>query len=1075
MALEKKNLNIPFAEGLDLKTDPKQLSHGKFLVLENKVFTKGNLLTKRTGFPELVNLGVTDATSITTYNDNLVATGNSLYAFSPDTNSIINKGTIVPINLAVKSVVRTSSAQQTVDTAVSSSGLICTVWEDADGSKYYEILDSNNGNVLVEPTALPTGCHFPRVFMLGGYFVITFLITITATPHLRYIAVPVMNTSSPTAATDISTQVSTNTAAYDGQIIDGILYISWDGSDGGGAVRATYLDNTLIQHNTIAIAATNARLISVVGDTSGNSPVIWISWVNAANNSFSAAYNSSLIVIRAKTAVLTTIVVVNLTGTATGNVLTTYYSTSNTYSYNTVRSDFMSKITINTAGTVGSPTVILRSVGLASKAFLRSTTAYMLVAYGGTYEPTYFLMDGTGKVVCKLAFSNGSYPSTQILANFNQYGDAVSIGYLFKAQVTALNKTQGVATVAGLYGQLGINLATFTFASSVQSLEVGGALHMNGGYLRMYDGTFPVEHNFHLYPEDLGFTSATTGGGLKAQQYYYQATYEWTDSQGNIHRSAPSIALSVNLASVTPTALTFTSIFLTGVSTITVSSATGLHVGQVITDNTTGANITAGTTITAISGTSVTLSLPTAGNSGGGGDTLQTVNTLAVTLKVPYLRITEKTGANKVRLVAYRWSTAQQNYYQTTSISSPTVNVTSSDSASISDLNNDAEIIGNPLIYTTGGVVENIAAPPCNAMTLYQSRLLLIDAEDTNLVWYSKQVIENTPVEMSDLFTEFVTPTISAKISTGPVSCLFSMDDKRIFFKRGAIYYGTGKGPDNTGANNDLSEPTFITSTVGSENQSSLAFMPQGIMFESDKGIWLLGRDLSTTYIGSPVETLTQDATVLSAVTVPETNEVRFTLDSGFTLMYDYYYNQWGTFKGIPSISSTIYNNKHTILNDLGQILEQSSDTYLDNANPVLIKLTTGWMNLAGLQGFERAYGFYLLGQFITPHKLQIGIAYDYDPSVTQTIIISPDNFSPAYGGDSLYGSSSPYGGPSRIEQWKVFFQRQKCQSFQITITEIYDPTDGVVAGAGLTISGIDLELGLKSGVPRLSASRSVG
>lgn len=1070
MSLQKQNVNIPFAQGLDLKTDPNQITPGKFLNLENNTFSKGNLLSKRTGFPLLIDLDVTDATSLATLNDNLVATGDALYAYSPDTGSIINKGNLVPINLSVMPTVRTSSSQTTVDVAQNSDGLICSVWKDSDGNNYYEVLDSNNGNVIKDRTQIASS-FTPRVFVLGRYFFITF---VSSTPHLQFIAIPFSNVNSVIGPTDISTQIALTTSAYDGQLIDGLLYLSWKGSDVGGSVRSTYFDSTLTQHNTVVIGTTNPTFISVVGDTSSAAAVIWVSWTDGTNI-YSAAYNATLTPILTKTTVVSTVTIVNLTGTALSNTLTIYYSTQNTYSFSSVRSDFMSKNTVTTAGSVGSPSVVLRSVGLASKAFLRSDVGYMLVCYGGTYEPTYFLMDQSGNVVCKLAFSNGSYPSTQILANFNQYDEVVSIGYLFKSQVVPLNKSQGADTVGGLYGLLGINLATFTFSSTVQALEVGGALHLNGGFLRMYDGTFPVEHNFHVYPEDLGFTSTTSGGGLKAQQYFYQATYEWTDSQGNIHRSAPSIAMSVDLSTVTPVALTFTATFSSGALTMVVSSATGLHVGQVITDNTTAGHLTAGTFITAISGTTVTLNQVTAGASGGGGDTCQTLNTLSVSLKVPYLRITAKTGASKVRLVAYRWSTDQQNYYQVTSETSPTINSTSSDSASIADTNNDAEIIGNPLIYTTGGVVENIAAPACNAMTLYQSRLLLIDAEDTNLVWYSKQVIENTPVEMSDLFTEFVTPTISAKISTGPLTCLFSMDDKRIFFKKSAIYYGTGVGPDNTGANNDLSQPTFITSTVGSENQSSLAFMPQGLMFESDKGIWLLGRDLSTSYIGAAVETYTQQGDVLSAVTVPSTNEVRFTLDTGVTLVYDYYYNQWGIYTGIPSISSTIFQNKHTILTSQGLIQQQSDDSFLDNSNPVLMKFTTGWMNLSGLQGYERAYFFYLLGQFITPHKIQIQIAYDYDPSIIQTIMITPDNYSPAYGGDSLYGSSSPYGGPSAVEQWRIFLEKQKCQAFQITFSEIYDPQYLVQAGEGLTLSGINLVLGAKSGYPRLNPSRSAG
>jgi hypothetical protein len=77
-----------------------------------------------------------------------------------------------------------------------------------------------------------------------------------------------------------------------------------------------------------------------------------------------------------------------------------------------------------------------------------------------------------------------------------------------------------------------------------------------------------------------------------------------------------SVYMNVNTAAATPT-----STFSSGVSTITVSSSTGLLIGQVISDTTTPAAIAAGTTIVSISGTSIGLSQPTA-TASGAGDTL---------------------------------------------------------------------------------------------------------------------------------------------------------------------------------------------------------------------------------------------------------------------------------------------------------------------------------------------------------------------------------------------------------------------------------------------------------------------
>lgn len=1075
MPLQKQNLNIPFAQGLDLKTDPKQIAVGKFLSLKNINFDEPKLFKKRNGFPELTTIPeVVD--SITTFSGGLVGLGDNLWSYSADVMEWANKGNIKPVSFDQVELQRSSSVQQSADAAVTADGLTLTAWDDSDGQAYYKIVDATNSSSVVNQTQLPTGAATPRTFILGNYFIVTFLVDITATTHLQYIAIPILTPTTPGSATDISATVDSIDAAYDGKVINNQLFVAWNASDVGGAVRLTKLSSTLSGSTTVTFAGRNAERIMVTGDLTIPNPVVWIAWSESSTNAYVAARSTTFGAVLAPTQFLTAVNLVNLTGCARNNVLTVFYEVSNTYSYSTVRTDYLRKITVTSAGSIGVATTIIRSLGLASKAFEYEDVCYFLAVYGGTYQPTYFLIDENGNVISKFAYSNGQrYGTTQILSSVSLHEATVSFAYLFKAQIIAVNKAQNVDSVGGTFGLTGINLGSITFGFQMQALEIAGALHMNGGFLRMYDGVKPVEHSFFVWPEDLGSSVNVTGGGLSSQQYFYQATYEWTDARGNIHRSAPSIPFEVDLTDEVGTAVTFTSEFALGDTDLTVSSVSGLSVGQEITDTTTGSNLAPGTVITAINGLVVTINQPTAGASAGApGDTLQTVDTLSVDIEVPTLRVTAKTGLNPVRIVLYRWSEAQQNYYQVTSVTNPYLNDTTIDSITITDTLSDAEILGNTLIYTTGGVIENIAAPASSYMTLYKSRLFLIDAEDKNLEWYSKQVIENTPVELSDLLTQYIAPTIGAVASTGDLESLFAMDDKIISFKKDAIYYETGNGPDNTGANNDFSEPNFITATVGCANQASIVFIPSGLVFKSDKGFWLLGRDLSTRYIGADVEDFNQYECT-SAYTVPGTNQVRFTLSNGAVLMYDYFMSQWCEFEGVKAISSCIYEDEHTLLDRFGRVFQETPEHYIDGSDPTLMSMTTGWLNLAGVQGFERAYHFYLLGQFKTPHKLVIEIAYDYDPTIVQQSIISPDNFSGYYGDDSLYGGSSPYGGISDVEQYRVFLNKQKCQAFQVTIREIYDGTYGVPAGAGLTLSGINLVVGTKKGYPTLAAKYSVG
>lgn len=1011
--LNKQPVSINFSKGIQTKSDPYQIPLGSFQTLKNSVFTKAGRLTKRNGFANITDLPNSLNTTITTLNDNLIATGAHLYAYNQDNNIWYDKGNIQPVQLSTQSLIRASTGQSAADSAIAPNGLVCLVYLDTDGNYYYQMSDSVTGERVVNRVALGAGVFDPRVNVLGKYYIITYMILSGGINHLRYLAIPYA-TPSMSTVTNISNDVQLVDPGYDAYVFENNLFFSWAAT--GSVLKTQSLDNSLALGVVANHAASPATLVSVTVA----SPVIFVSYYSLANGVRTIAYDTTLTPLMATTqAVAAGPTVEELTSIASGRSVTVIVQIQNTYSYDAnIKTDYIQNAIVTMpvagvgAGTVVADTHLTRSVGLASKAFMDGSTIYYLGVYGDTHltpasgdsnESTYFLFDLAGNVYMRLSATNaGGYLQTQVLPQVVSFNGSYYIPYQITDFLTTVNKGTNIPAgtpTSAIYTQTGINYAIFTLNTTGQySSEIAGALHLTGGQLWEYDAVKPVEHGFHVYPENVEATPSTTGGTMLANTYYYVFTYEWTDNQGNLQRSAPSIPLKV----------------------------------------------------------------------------VTTGSTSSVVLHVPTLRLTYKVSPNPVRIVGYRWSLTQQIYYQFTSVTAPVTNDTTVDSLNITDTSPDSAILGNTLLYTTGGVIENIAAPASIHSCLFNNRVILIDAEDQNLLWYSKQVIQNVPVEFSDLLTIYVAPTTGAQGSTGPMTAVSAMDDKLIIFKRDAIYYITGSGPDNTGANNQFSDPIFITGTVGCSNPQSIVLIPNGIMMQSDKGIWLLGRDLGTTYIGAPVEAF-NGQTVLSAEAIPGTNEVRFILDNNVTLSYDYFYDQWSTHTNINAISATLYQGLHTYLNNLGKVFQENIGSYVDGSTPVLLGLTTSWINVAGLQGYERFYFMHLLGTYYSPFKLNVSIGYDYNTGPQQSIIVIPDNYTGPWGAEALWGSGGPWGGIGNVFEARVFPKKQKCESFQITIDESYDGSIGASIGQGLSLSGLILTVGVKKGSRTQSAKRSFG
>ena len=641
--------------------------------------------------------------------------------------------------------------------------------------------------------------------------------------------------------------------------------------------------------------------------------------------------------------------------------------------------------TLTVGGVAGTAALYANEANLASKAWTYLGIPTITIVHAAQLQPTYFISNlynylGTpatslnANLAVKICESEaGGTPAQNILPRVNQQSStAFQIAFLQQDLLfTSTNVSASSSGIPGVsqvskvnvYSNFGVVSDVIDFSlSNPSAVVLGQNLHISSGVLLMYDGQNVVEHNFHIYPENvIAFAATNPSSLLSAGQYGYQFLYEWTDNQGQVHRSSPSPVISLPVTS-----------------------------GQ------------------------------------------------AVTFQVPYLTLTQKQGST---LVAYRTQVNGSIYFRLISVPQTQQNILNGNPPvwQFTDIASDASLAANEQIYTTGEV-ENIGAPPCFSLFAYKNRLILIPYDTPTQFWYSKQVDPGSPVEFSDLFVQNV-GSLYGNLTGGA-----RLDDKIILATETALTYVVGDGPAASGANNDFSNNIFITSDAGVVNQQSLIYSPIGLFFKSNKGIYLCGRDLSVSYFGSPVEAFNSQA-VVSGQLISNAQQVRFMLSGGTTLMYDYFYGQWGQFTNPSGIGDCIYNGLHTFVNAAGLVSTETPGVYADGATPVTMSFLTANLNLAQMSGYQRIYDFLLLFKQLSACQIQVQAYYDYSASPAQSTIFTPTAY------------------PNQ----RIHTKRQLCQAIQVGITELAS-----VPGAGFTMSGITYRIEIKKGnkpIPGASAA----
>lgn len=988
MALQKQVIPIPFAQGIDTKSDPKQVVAGKLLSLFNGVFQSAKRILKRNGYKKLSNntfdgapisLGV----GLKSYENELIELdGSALYTYGKENNEWKNHGGMNVVNVTSDEIISQTDPLQWNDSAYHTLGFYGYSYSSVDVASnrplYLTVTDASTGAIIFNQKIVSDNTKGAKIQALGNYFVVVY--ENDTTNHLDYIAIDVTAPTSVIGPVLIASDI-VPPAGFDTTIVNSNLYIAYR-STGATSIGFYYLTPTLVLSSRLASqsAAESANSISITGDASNN---IWLAYsVNASQGIRVSVYSefiASVVLVNTNTDIhADTLKVRNITMLVQGTTATLYYSISSNGS-SVVGDTATQYIKINGVTIVGGDAggaIFIRSLIIYSKCFLFNGQIFLPTLYSNLLQPTIYILDASASVAAKILTLDVQYTAPS--STGNTFGPLPNTNLVASGEYeisTLAGSTLGSSgNIPGLLASDKVLVGNALTSSMIMfNLGVFDAtlamdLHLSGGQLWMYDGVRAVESGFNIFPDYITLTDAGAGGALSAGTYEYSFIYEWIDAKGNHHRSAPAPFTSITVA---------------------------------------------------------------AGHK--------------VTVVGPTLRVTAKSN---VIWSIYRTSADGTTLRRVTALPriSNNFNDPSVDTFTYTDNEADANLAFGDILYTTGGEVENIAPPASATITTFRSRLILFPSEQTTSFWYSKEVIPGFPVEMSDLFVQNIDEL------GGPITAGLQMDDKLIIFKNRNIFYMTGTGPSPSGTNNDFSSPLLINSDVGAVDQKSVVLMPNGIMFKSNKGIYLLDRSLSASYIGAEVEAYNGDD-VTSAQLMKTVNQVRFTLNSGVCLVYDYFFQQWSVFSNIAAGDSCRFEGNFTYLKPDGTVMEETPGLYLDDTSFIPLSGTTAWLGFAGVQGFQRVYKALILGAQDGNHTLVITVAYDFDPTVVQTDNIDATAIAPT------------------VYQWRIFPIRQKCEAIQLSFA------DSQIApfNEGFSISDLTLEVGIKSGADKLPASQSFG
>lgn len=433
---------------------------------------------------------------------------------------------------------------------------------------------------------------------------------------------------------------------------------------------------------------------------------------------------------------------------------------------------------------------------------------------------------------------------------------------------------------------------------------------------------------------------------------------------------------------------------------------------------------------------------------------------------VPNLHITNKVSAaiagSPVDILVFRTTANGRTYF----FHSRIANVANTTPTAFTDTTPDTSITSNEEL--NGAEVASTIPAGGTLVHVWRESVVVADTE-TGDVWFSKPLVTGDGPGFSGSMTQ-------APWDGGAVTALADLESTLVVGKAESLWRIDGDPPANNGSSS-LTSPVRIPSAAGIATPTGTLRTPEGVVFMSGQGLYILDRGFSVSFLGAGVASSVPPGTVFAGCAVlPAQNLARWVVrESTVAPNLDLFHSrlrqspQW-TVDALrdPAASTAVANVLGACMyrgafvwfggEDEGSLYSESTTNFYDTDGATsrlpAMDVEVAYEQASGKQGFQRLFRAALLASKAT--------------DVTPTLTLTSDTASNARSWTDTEVSALPdlpnvslrigpgtTPGAGRVQWVKLRFQ------------DAAPTVASLGTGEGWTLRSVALEIGLVSGLGR--------